>query len=40
MLLDENLSPRLVTRLGSLFPGLLHVRDLGLRQARDIQIWA
>jgi predicted nuclease of predicted toxin-antitoxin system len=39
LLLDENLSPRLTFRLASLFPGLVHVRDVGLRQARDEEIW-
>jgi predicted nuclease of predicted toxin-antitoxin system len=39
LLLDENLSPRLVTRLLSLFAGLTHVRDVGLRQADDKSIW-
>jgi len=39
LLLDENLSPRLTLRLASLFPGLIHVRDVGLRQAGDREIW-
>ena len=39
LLLDENLSPRLVSRLNQLFPGLTHVRDVGLKQANDQQIW-
>ena len=39
LLLDENLSPRLVARLLSLFPGLTHVRDVGLKQAGDERIW-
>lgn len=39
MLLDENVSPRLVDRLNLLFPGLTHVRDVGLKQADDHQIW-
>ena len=39
ILLDENLSPRLVSRLASLFPGLTHVRDMGLKRASDKQIW-
>jgi predicted nuclease of predicted toxin-antitoxin system len=39
LLLDENLSPRLVPRLQSLFPDLTHVRDIGLRQADDRTIW-
>lgn len=40
LLLDENLSPRLVNRLGLLFPGLTHVRDVGLKQASDHDIWS
>ncbi|MGI8990797.1 MAG: DUF5615 family PIN-like protein [Bryobacteraceae bacterium] len=39
LLLDENLSPRVVPRLDSLFPGLIHVRDVGLKQADDQGIW-
>ena len=39
LLLDENLSPRLVQRLASLFPGLIHVRDVGLKTATDGEIW-
>ena len=39
LLLDENLSSRLVNRLGLLFPGLTHVRDVGLKQADDQTIW-
>jgi predicted nuclease of predicted toxin-antitoxin system len=39
LLLDENLSPRLVTRLALLFPGIAHVRDFGLNQAADRAIW-
>lgn len=39
LLLDENLLPRLVNRLELLFPGLTHVRDVGLKQADDPAIW-
>jgi predicted nuclease of predicted toxin-antitoxin system len=39
LLLDENLSSRLVDRLASLFPGLMHMRNVGLKQASDEQIW-
>jgi predicted nuclease of predicted toxin-antitoxin system len=39
LLLDENLSPRLIQRLASLFPGLTHVRDIGLQRASDEIIW-
>jgi predicted nuclease of predicted toxin-antitoxin system len=39
LLLDENLSPRLIPRLTLLFPGLTHVRDVDLKQADDRTIW-
>ena len=39
LLLDENLSPRLIERLASLFPVLTHVRDIGLKQGSDRMIW-
>ena len=39
LLLDENLSPRLLLRLRSLFVDLAHVRDVGLRGADDKSIW-
>jgi hypothetical protein len=39
LLLDENLSPRLVLRLSPLFSGLTHVREVGLKQAQDENIW-
>lgn len=35
LLLDENLSPRLVPRLVSLFSGLKHVREVGLKESDD-----
>lgn len=40
LLLDENLSPRLIAKLSALFPGMIHVRDAGLKQASDEVIWA
>ena len=39
LLLDENLLPRLIVRLTPLFPGVIHVRDVGLKQADDRAIW-
>jgi len=39
LLLDNNLSPRLVRRLGTLFPGTAHVRALNLQSASDEAIW-
>ena len=40
LLFDANLSPSLVSRLRAEFPDSRHVRDVGLREASDEQIWA
>lgn len=39
LLLDENLSDRLLDRLADLFPGSRHVKQLGLLQATDPDLW-
>jgi predicted nuclease of predicted toxin-antitoxin system len=39
-LLDENLSPRLVSALSEQFPGSVHVRDVQLKGQSDHQIWS
>ena len=39
LLLDENLSHRLVRRIVDLFPGSAHVSDHGLLRAGDSEIW-
>lgn len=39
LLFDQNLSPRLPRLLADLFPGSLHIRDIGLRDATDTEIW-
>jgi predicted nuclease of predicted toxin-antitoxin system len=39
LLFDENLSHKLVSLLADLFPDSLHVRDIGLKAADDIQVW-
>ncbi|WP_321478112.1 DUF5615 family PIN-like protein [uncultured Paludibaculum sp.] len=39
LLLDENLSRRLVDRLADLFPDSTHVALTGLLQSPDISIW-
>ena len=39
LLFDENLSPRLVSELSSLWPGSSHVEILGMRGATDQIIW-
>lgn len=39
LLFDQNLSPRLAEALRDLFPGSLHVRDVGLDSASDAAVW-
>lgn len=39
LLLDENLSRRLVPRLSDLFPGSCHLSDIDLLTAADSVIW-
>jgi predicted nuclease of predicted toxin-antitoxin system len=39
LLFDENLSPKLVQRLASWFPGSAHVHDCGLGASDDGAIW-
>ncbi|MCA9435439.1 MAG: DUF5615 family PIN-like protein [Candidatus Omnitrophica bacterium] len=39
LLFDQNLSPKLVQSLKDLFSGALHVRDLDLQRADDIEVW-
>jgi len=39
LLFDENLSPNLVIRLADIFPGSLHVREVGLQAADDQVVW-
>jgi predicted nuclease of predicted toxin-antitoxin system len=40
LLIDQNLSPRLVRALAGLYPDLVHVRDVGLAAADDRAVWA
>lgn len=40
LLLDENLSHRLLAAIQSDFPDSAHVRDVGLAHADDATIWA
>lgn len=39
LLLDQNLSPKLVDRLADLFPGSVHVQSVGLERATDVEVW-
>jgi predicted nuclease of predicted toxin-antitoxin system len=39
LLFDQNLSPRLVTRLADVFPNSVHVEALGLGTASDKVVW-
>jgi predicted nuclease of predicted toxin-antitoxin system len=40
LLFDQNLSPKLASRLSDLFPGSSHVQTEGLDRADDDQIWS
>lgn len=40
LLFDQNLSHHLVGQLAALFPGSVHVRDVGLAAASDPDVWA
>ena len=39
LLLDENLSPRLIASIHDLYPGSTHVENCGLIAAADEHIW-
>lgn len=39
LLFDQNLSPHLVGLLTDLYPGSIHVRDIGLERADDHVVW-
>lgn len=39
LLFDHNLSYRLVTALADLYPGSVHVREVGLHTALDETVW-
>jgi predicted nuclease of predicted toxin-antitoxin system len=39
LLYDQNLSHRLVPRLETYYPNSIHVRDVGLSSADDIEVW-
>lgn len=40
LLLDQNLSPRLVEQLSGLYPGIAHVQSVGLDRAPDEIVWS
>jgi predicted nuclease of predicted toxin-antitoxin system len=40
LLLDENLSDRIVEQIIDLYPGSAHVKALGLIQTNDTDIWS
>ena len=40
LLVDQNLSNRLSSRLQDQFPGSLHIREVLTRRARDPSIWS
>jgi predicted nuclease of predicted toxin-antitoxin system len=39
LLLDQNLSSRLPRSLADVYPGSVHVREVGLRDSGDTEIW-
>ena len=39
LLLDENVSDRIVDRIADRFPGSAHIKSLGLKEADDRVIW-
>ena len=39
LLLDQNLSARLLPALEARYPGSAHVRELGMDRADDLRIW-
>ena len=39
LLFDQNLSPRLPRLLAGLYPDSAHIRDLGMRDSTDTEIW-
>ncbi|MGH7302757.1 MAG: DUF5615 family PIN-like protein [Candidatus Rokuibacteriota bacterium] len=39
LLLDQNVSPRLLTMIGDLYPGSTHVRNVRLQTADDDAVW-
>ncbi len=39
LLLDQNLSSRLLSAIGDLYPGSIHVRDVKLQSATDEVVW-
>ena len=39
LLLDENLSDRIVSQIADLYPDSVHVKTLGLIQSEDVLIW-
>ena len=39
LLFDQNLSWRLPTKLGDLFPDSQHIREAGLKESDDADIW-
>ncbi len=39
LLFDQNLSPKLIQRLGDIFPDSVHVSQVGLAEALDRAVW-
>jgi predicted nuclease of predicted toxin-antitoxin system len=40
LLLDENLSPKLIPQIADAFPGSLHVSNCGFNRSLDVDVWS
>ncbi len=40
LLFDQNLSPRLKSALDDIYTGTVHVREVGLESADDVEVWS
>ena len=40
LLFDQNLSPILKSALDDIYPDALHVKDVGLESADDVEVWS
>jgi predicted nuclease of predicted toxin-antitoxin system len=39
LLLDENVSDRIIPSIADLFPGSTHIKSVGLKEAEDSAVW-
>jgi len=39
LLFDQNLPPQITQKLADIFPNSIHIRNVGMRDATDTEIW-